>query len=182
MKNNITTVPFRFLFIILLSVVVISCKETTNTTKKAPSNKVLWVPYNDSLEIAANAEHENERMRYKLVQSKVLDKNEVFQPLYEEVLNFSEERYVALSPLILEQNINIIQEHISAQKFTYEELVLFYLKRIYKYELDNETTLNTVIALNPNVLEEARDLAKNKEGKHPIYGMPILLKDNIESE
>ncbi len=140
---------------------------------------VLWTPYNDSAEVAANAEHENRRMRYKFIQSKVLDKNEVFLPLYDEVSKFSEERYEAMKPLVLEQEIPTIQDHIDQGKFTYEELVLFYLHRIYKYELPNNTTLNTVIALNPNVLEEARNLDENKEVHHPIYGMPILLKDNI---
>lgn len=64
---------------------------------------------------------------------------------------------------------------------------MFYLYRIYKYELDNSTTLNTVIALNKDVVEEARKLDENRKSgnasgeKHPIYGMPILLKDNINT-
>lgn len=140
---------------------------------------MLWTPYNDSTEVAANAEHENKRMRYKFIQSRVLDKNEVFLPLYDEVSGFSEEQYQAMKPLVLEQDIPTIQNHIDQEKFTYEELVLFYLHRIYKYELSNGTTLNTIIALNPNVLNEARQLDENKEIHHPIYGMPILLKDNI---
>jgi len=81
--------------------------------------------------------------------------------------------------MVLEQNIPTIQGHIASGKFTYEDLTLFYLTRIYKYELPNETTLNTIIALNPNILEQARALDSNAKGHHPIYGMPILLKDNI---
>lgn len=153
-----------------------SCKPEK---AESPKDKVLWVPYNDSTEVAANAEHENTRMRYKFIQSKVLDKNEVFLPLYDEVFQFAEERYEMMKPLVLEQDIPTIQNHIDQGKFTYEDLVLFYLHRIYKYELPNNTTLNTIIALNPNVLEEARGLDENLEIHHPIYGMPILLKDNI---
>ena len=52
--------------------------------------------------IAANADHEIERMRYKLIQSKVLDKNTVFQPLHAQVAQFSAATYDALKPLILE--------------------------------------------------------------------------------
>ena len=142
----------------------------------------LWVPYNDSAEVAANADHEKERMRYKFIQSKVLDKNQVFTPLYTAVSQFPEEKYQMMKPLVLEQNIPTIQSHIKAGDFSYEELVLFYLKRIYTYEVPNTTTLNTVLALNPNVLNEARSLDLSNEGQHPIYGMPILLKDNIGAQ
>ena len=146
-------------------------------------NLVLWTPYNDSAEVAANKEHANKRMRYKLIQSKVLDKNEVFRPLYREVSQVSKEEYERLKPMILEQDIPNIQAFVKEGKLTYEELVLFYLYRIYKYELDNETTLHTIIALNKEVVDEARKRDKErKEGHHPIYGMPILLKDNIDTE
>ncbi|NNJ89461.1 MAG: amidase [Eudoraea sp.] len=149
----------------------------------ADENVVLWTPYNDSSEIVANKEHENPRMHYKLIQSKVLDKNEVFRPLYREVSQVTEQRYEELKPMVLEQDIPAIQAFVQQGKLTYEELVLFYLYRIYKYELDNETTLNTVIALNKSVVEEARKKDKEwKEGQHPIYGMPVLLKDNIDTE
>lgn len=177
----------RTLAIYLVSLAFISCKFDTaqkETVEEPKTSEIedknpLWVPYNDSAEVAANADHEKERMRYKFIQSKVLDKNEVFQPLYNEVSRFPIEKYKMMQPLVLEQDITTIQSHIKADEFTYEELVLFYLHRIYKYELPNETTLNTVIALNPFVLEEARNLGSSGEGHHPIYGMPILLKDNI---
>ncbi len=168
---------------LLLFVILFSCKQEV---KKVETEVLLWEPYNDSAQVAANQDHEVERMRYKLIQSKVLDKNEVFKPLYSEVSSFSETSYQNLKPLILEQDIPAIQAAVRSGKLSYEELVLFYLYRIYKYELDNTTTLNTVIALNPNVVEEARQRdaelkADGAEGKHPIYGMPILLKDNINS-
>lgn len=139
----------------------------------------LWTPYNDAAQVAENVDHENKRMRYRFIQSKVLDKNEVFKQLYAEVVKFPEEKYHEMRSLVLEQDIPTIQKHIADGKLTYEQLVLFYLHRIYTYELDNETTLNTIIALNPNVLNEARKLHSDSEGQHPIYGMPILLKDNI---
>ena len=66
---------------------------------------------------------------------------------------------------------------------TYESLTLFYLYRIYHYELQRETYLNAIIALNPNVLKEAREKDRKRKADiaHPIYGMPILLKDNINA-
>ena len=166
----------RYLLCTFLVIGFISCKEKNAEPKE---EIVLWTPYNDSAEVAASADNENRRMRYKFIQSKVLDKNEVFLPLYDEVSQFTEEQYEKMKPLVLEQDIPSIQNQIDEGTFTYEDLVLFYLHRIYKYELPNNTTLNTIIALNPNVLEEARQLDESKETHHLIYGMPILLKDNI---
>ena len=166
--------------ILLLGLAACKQEKTSHlSTQGTEKEVVLWTPYNDSAEVAANADHEKERMRYRFIQSKVLDKNEVFLPLYPEVSLFPIERYEMMKPLVLEQDIPTIQQHISDGKFNYEELVLFYLTRIYKYELPNATTLNTVIAINPEVLEQARSLDAGASEHHPIYGMPILLKDNI---
>ena len=191
-----STISRRFLLLCAIALDSSSCKFDTASKANTPTSgemeepkaseitkeKPLWTPYNDSIEVAANANHEKERMRYKFIQSKVLDKNEVFEPLYDAVSQFPLKQYELMKPWVLEQDIPTIQMHIKEGKFTYEELVLFYLHRIYKYELPNETTLNTVIALNPLVLEQARNLDSNADGHHPIYGMPILLKDNIGTE
>lgn len=166
----------KYLALCFLMVGLVACNQKNSAPKE---EVVLWTPYNDSTEVAASADNESPRMRYRFIQSKVLDKNEVFGPLYAEVTQFSDQQYEMMKPLVLEQDIPTIQKSITEDKFSYEELVLFYLYRIYKYELPNNTTLNTVIALNPNVLEEARQLDKSQGNHHAIYGMPILLKDNI---
>lgn len=143
----------------------------------------LWQQQDETEAIQKQQKHPMERMRYKLIASKYLYKKQVFQPLYNEVNSFSEKRYSELLPLILNKDIPTLQSEISKGKFTYEELTLFFLKRIYKYELDPEKTLNTIIALNPNVIKEARACDKNKSKNiNPIFGMPILLKDNIDTK
>ncbi|MFT6934326.1 MAG: amidase, partial [Maribacter sp.] len=168
----------------LIVVLLCSCNQDSKELGRALR---IWEPYDDSEDVAANTNHEIKRMRYSLIQSKVLDKNTVFLPLYDEVSNMTDEIYQALKPLVLEQNIFSLQKSIKDGLLTYENLVLFYLYRIYEYELDNKKTLNTILALNKNVLEEARALdvlIKNgtaPESRHPIYGMPILLKDNINT-
>ena len=61
-----------------------------------------------------------------------------------------------------------------------EALVKGYLARIEKLDGD----VNSILALNPNAIEEARaaDLArKNRMRKGPLFGIPVLLKDNIET-
>lgn len=173
----------RSISVAVLALFMFSCKENTNEVE---SDVILWNPYNDSAEVAANQDHEIERMRFKLIQSKILDKNKVFRPLYSEVSQMNEMEYKALKPLILEQNIPTIQSYISSGKLSYEKLVLFYLYRMYTYELDNKTTLNTILALNKNVMAEARKcdsivMDAPSENRHPIFGMPILLKDNINA-
>ncbi len=150
-----------------------------NHEPKINKSVLLWSTYNDSVEVRANQDHENPRMRFKLIESKVLDKNKVFLPLYEEVSKFSEAKYNAMKPLVLEQDIPTIQHHIANGAFTYEDLTLFFLHRIYTYELNRNLNLNTIIALNPEVIKQARELDDNVKDHHLIYGMPILLKDNI---
>ena len=181
MENLIKTVKIKHLIPFLALLALCSCKSETKEAEKV----VLWTPYNDSAEVAANKEHKIGRMQYKLIQSKVLDKNDVFLPLYKEVQKLSDSEYESLKPLVLEKDILSVQKSIAEGQLTYEKLVLFYLHRIYKYELDNTTTLNTIIALNKSVVEEARKLdqleGSDKEKRHPIFGMPILLKDNIDT-
>ncbi len=175
---------------ILLSILLLFCCSCKDEVDRGNDTRgdipVLWEPYNDSAEVAANKDHEKGRMRYKLIQSKVLDKNKVFRPMYHEVSKMSETEYESLKPWVLEQDIPTIQAHIGSGGLTYEKLVLFYLYRIYKYELDNATTLNTIISLNKDVVAEARKLDELKamsssDKHHPVFGMPILLKDNINT-
>ncbi|MBT8308519.1 MAG: amidase [Maribacter sp.] len=183
-KNHI--VIKKIVVLLTLFLAFFSCKE--NTSNSNVEEAVLWQPYNDSAEVAANKDHPIERMRYRLIQSKVLDKNDIFLALNDEVLKMTESEYETIKPIVLEQNIFDLRQSIDQGKLTYEKLVLFYLYRIYKYELDNTTTLNTVIALDKEVVEQARELDRMKtnglepSGKHPIYGMPILLKDNINTQ
>jgi amidase len=67
---------------------------------------------------------------------------------------------------------------------SYEQLTKFYLYRIRKFDRENDLSLNSVIALNPNVIAEAKQRDKeflNRMVKPKLFGMPILLKDNINA-
>ena len=139
-----------------------------------------WIPYDESDELAENATHQSLKMRYKLIQSKILDKNTVWQNLLPQIHNFSEADYQRLKPLILEQDIPTLQSYIRSGKLSYEKLTQWYLYRIYKFENDRNTMLNSIIAINPDAVSEARKRDKNRSaGDHPLYGIPVLLKDNI---
>jgi len=163
--------------IFLLMLLLLGCKQEAVTVISP------WVPYDESEELANNADHRSRRMQYKLIQSKILDKNEIWKNLSDQILHFSEEDYQLLKPLILEQDIPSIQLHIKSGDLTYEKLTQWYLYRIVKYENDRTRSLNNIIAINPDAVSEARQRDKNRSSSdHPVYGMPILLKDNINME
>lgn len=173
-------IPLLFVLVFL----VFSCKSEPERNIDSSQSQIHWEAYDETEEIEKQASHDNERMRFKLINSKYLDKNSIWAPFNEELSGFSEEKYEKLKPLILEKSIPELQRTISAGKLSYEELSLFYIYRIRKFESDNALSLNAVISLNPDVLEQARKL--DKRGKLPVseysvYGMPILLKDNINT-
>ena len=164
------------LFVLLL-LVTASCKVAQKTTIPA------WTPYNESEELAKNASHESQRMRFKLIQSKNLDKNELWKNITPQLATFSDGDYQRLKPLILEQDIPTLQAHIRAGKLSHEKLTQWYLYRIATYENDRNKALNNLISINPNAVAEARQRDKNKaQATHPIFGMPIILKDNVNME
>lgn len=165
----------KCLFILLLF--VFSCKPEPQTIIPP------WEPYDETEEIAEQARHQSSRMQFKFIQSRNADRNEIWKDVQDQILYFSEEDYQELKPLIFEQDIPSIQEHIQSGDLTYEKLVQWYLYRIVQFENDRNKTLNTIIAINPNAVEEARQRDKNRTGEdHPIYGMPVLLKDNIGTD
>jgi amidase len=163
----------------LLFLVMLACNyEQQPKTIIAP-----WVVYDESEEITKNADNESIRLRYKLIQSRVSDKNELWLNIAHQISDFSEEDYQTLQPLIFEQDIPTIQNYIKNGKLTYEALTKWYLYRIVKFENNKDTYLNNIISINPESVNEARKKDQNKSiGDHPIYGIPILLKDNINCE
>lgn len=75
------------------------------------------------------------------------------------------------------------QAAMRAGRVTSEQLTRYYIDRIAVFD-DAGPTLNAVIAINPHALADARNLDRERrEGKvrGPLHGVPILLKDNIES-
>jgi len=162
---------------LLLLTVMISCTSVQKTTIPA------WMPYDETEELAKNAKNESTRLRYKMIQSKILDKNELWKNVAAQMKGFTEKNYEALKPLILEQDIPTLQSHIKSGKLSYEKLTQWYLFRIVKFENDKTKALNNIIAINPKAVAEARKKDRNKKAAdHPIYGMPILLKDNINTQ
>ena len=165
------------LIILLVLITASSCSEKENA--KIPT----WVPYDQAALIAENADHPSERMQYKLIQSRFLDKNELWAQIEPQLSDFNVKDYDALKPFILERSITDIQKAVADKKLTYKQLTQWHLFRIVLFENDSATALNNIISINPKAVEQAEQLDRNiKDKSHPIYGMPILLKDNINTE
>ena len=160
----------KYLYFLVLSL-IFSCKEN-------PKETVDTEAANDDLSAISTKDFRE----FKVLDSKNLTKDEIWSALKTQIADFTQADHDRLKPLILEQDIPTLQQTIKDGKLSYEQLTKFYLYRIYSFDRENDASLNSVIAVNPKVIEQARaaDQATDK-GEHPIYGMPILLKDNVNA-
>ncbi len=79
-----------------------------------------------------------------------------------------------------EATIADINRAFDAGALTAEKLTQLYINRIETYD----DKLNSIIAINPNALQIARelDLERQTTGvRGPLHGIPILLKDNFDT-
>jgi len=169
---------FNSFFIVILFILCLSaCKDNS-----APEFEV-WVPYDETGIIDSSADNSSERLRYQLIQSKVSDRNAIIETITSQLNGFSKEQYAKLTPYILDQDITSIQNHIEDVTLTYKSLTQWYLFRIADTESNKDLALNAIISINPKVVAQAEELdALQAKKQHPIYGMPILLKDNINTK
>jgi Asp-tRNA(Asn)/Glu-tRNA(Gln) amidotransferase A subunit family amidase len=83
----------------------------------------------------------------------------------------------------LEKNIGELQRAMASGRLTSAQLVSFYLDRIAAYDQAGPR-VNAVIAINPHAGAYARQLddeRKKKGPRGPLHGIPILLKDNFDT-
>ena len=82
-----------------------------------------------------------------------------------------------------EMTIRLMDEGLVAGRFTSRQICEAYLARIQ--EVDRKgPTLRSVIELNPDALEIADQLDKERKEKGdrgPLHGIPILVKDNLDT-
>ena len=83
----------------------------------------------------------------------------------------------------LETSINELSTGYSQGDFSIEEVTQAYLDRID--QIDNEgPTLRSIIQVNPEAIAIAKELDKelaNGKSRGPLHGIPIVLKDNIDT-
>jgi Asp-tRNA(Asn)/Glu-tRNA(Gln) amidotransferase A subunit family amidase len=85
----------------------------------------------------------------------------------------------------MESSILETHDALEAGTITSEQLVQMYLARIDAYDKKGPA-INAMIRMNPNALAEARALdadrrANSKKQRGPLYGVPMLLKDNYDT-
>lgn len=166
----------RLFLLICVVICFHSCKNTSSDSQKSNN------PLNNSTE--NDFKPIKDFREFKVLDSKHLNVDQLWQPFNKELETFTEADYKTLKLLILEQDIPTLQKLILNGNLSYENLTKFYLYRIRKFDRNNALSLNSVISLNPNVIAEAKQKdieLKNKRLKHTIFGMPILLKDNIDA-
>ena len=169
----------RFTTLLLFLVTILACSPRPQT---APSAADAALGYDQSEALAALAGQENERMRFKLLASRTHDRAEVWQTVDRQLNGFGAKEYDRLRPLILEQDIPTLQEHIARNRLTYPDLVRWYLYRIRTFETDPARSLHTVLQISPDAVARATELQTNRPADpHPLYGIPVLLKDNINA-
>jgi hypothetical protein len=82
-----------------------------------------------------------------------------------------------------EKSVRELQADLASGRTTSEALVTAYLERIARLDRAGPT-LRSVLATNPDALAQARALDLERAGgrtRGPLHGIPILVKDNIET-
>ncbi|WP_404333288.1 amidase family protein [Mesobacillus maritimus] len=82
-----------------------------------------------------------------------------------------------------ETTIGEIQKALQTNKITSVELIQMYLDRIEAYD-QNGPRINSILTINPDALTIAAEMDKirGKGNQGPLHGIPVILKDNIESK
>jgi len=88
----------------------------------------------------------------------------------------------AQTPPLERASIVELDRALSSGRLTSAQLVRFYLDRIGRMDHAGPN-LHAIIALNPDAMSQARslDAARGRAPRGPLYGIPILVKDNIET-
>ncbi|RDW19776.1 amidase family protein [Oceanobacillus chungangensis] len=84
---------------------------------------------------------------------------------------------------LLEITIDELQEKLTKLEITSEEVVRLYLYRIANYDKSGPS-INSIIEINPEAIHIASALdyeRKTKGSRGILHGIPILIKDNIDT-
>src|SRR3954467_15266441 len=84
---------------------------------------------------------------------------------------------------LVEATIPELQKAMQTKLITSEQLVDMYLARIAAYD-KHRPAVNAFLFLNPNAAAQARALDEDRHpgiSRSPLYGIPVLLKDNIDT-
>jgi amidase len=84
---------------------------------------------------------------------------------------------------LVEATVPELQQALRSGLVTSEQLVEMYLKRIAAYD-DAGPNLNAILHLNEDALAVARARDRDRRrgrARGPLFGIPVLLKDNVDT-
>jgi Asp-tRNA(Asn)/Glu-tRNA(Gln) amidotransferase A subunit family amidase len=82
---------------------------------------------------------------------------------------------------LMDATISELTEEMEKGNLTAEQLTQMYIDRINAY--DDSLKLNSIISINPNALNDAKELDKERKAgniKGKLHGIPIIVKDNYD--
>ena len=82
-----------------------------------------------------------------------------------------------------EASIAALQDGMRTGRWTSQSIATLYLERIEKIDRSGPA-INSIIELNPDALDMARQLDAERKAKgprSPLHGIPVLIKDNINT-
>ena len=87
-----------------------------------------------------------------------------------------------------DRSISALQSNLNAGRTSAEEAVRLFLSRIDALDRatpENDLPLNSIIAVNPDIVAHAQERDRERRDgrvRGPLHGIPILVKDNIETK
>ncbi|EAW7133484.1 amidase family protein [Listeria monocytogenes] len=156
---------------------VINIQPTTKTQKKTNNTSTPKSPNKPAKKPKPN--NENKTVTPPSKNIPFYDKERVMAPINAQLATLDLEILEEKEPLVVGADITKLQNLIATKQLSYKELAGIYLNRIKKYD-QNGITLNAISEINPSLVAEAEQLDQLAEtNKSALYGMPVVLKDNI---
>ncbi|ECB9672822.1 amidase [Listeria monocytogenes] len=156
---------------------VIHIQPTTKTQKKSNNTSTPKSPNKPAEKPKPN--NENKTVTPPSKNIPFYDKERVMAPINAQLATLDLEILEEKEPLVVGADITKLQNLIATKQLSYKELAGIYLNRIKKYD-QNGITLNAISEINPSLVAEAEQLDNQNEPNKPaLYGMPVVLKDNI---
>ncbi|EAC8325164.1 amidase [Listeria monocytogenes] len=156
---------------------VINIPPTTKTQKKSNYTTTPKSPNKPAEKPKPN--NENKTVTPPSKNIPFYDKERVMAPINAQLATLDLEILEEKEPLVVGADITKLQNLIATKQLSYKELAGIYLNRIKKYD-QNGITLNAISEINPSLVAEAEQLDNQNEPNKPaLYGMPVVLKDNI---
>ncbi|EAG3841131.1 amidase [Listeria monocytogenes] len=156
---------------------VIHIQPTTKTQKKSNYTTTPKSPNKPAGKPKPN--NENKTVTPPSKNIPFYDKERVMAPINAQLATLDLEILEEKEPLVVGADITELQNLIATKQLSYKELAGIYLNRIKKYD-QNGITLNAISEINPSLVAEAEQLDNQNEPNKPaLYGMPVVLKDNI---